>query len=85
MKKRLFGNSGFHASEIGLGCWQLGGDCWGNVDEDEALGILRASVDHGVNFLDTADVYGAGRSEELIGKFLRKTSRPLTQAANPSS
>ena len=77
MKKRLFGDTGFHASEVGLGCWQLGGDCWGNVEEAEAFGILRASVDHGVNFLDTADVYGAGRSEELIGKFLREGSEEL--------
>ena len=77
MKTRLFANSGYHASEIGLGCWQLGGDCWGDVAEGEALGILRASVDNGVNFLDTADVYGAGRSEELIGKFLRERSEEL--------
>tara|TARA_B100000959_G_C14938189_1_gene606640 strand:+ start:240 stop:1223 length:984 start_codon:yes stop_codon:yes gene_type:complete len=77
MNKRLFADTGFHASEIGLGCWQLGGDCWGDVDEDEALGILRTSIDHGVNFLDTADVYGAGRSEELIGRFLKERSEGL--------
>ncbi len=77
MKQRLFGNTGFHASEVGLGCWQLGGDCWGDVDETDALDILRASVDAGVNFLDSADVYGAGRSEELIGKFLRERSEEL--------
>ena len=74
MKQRLFGDTGYHASEVGLGCWQLGGDCWGDVGETEALDILRASVDRGVNFLDTADVYGAGRSEELIGKFLGECS-----------
>ena len=77
MKKRLFGNTGFHASEVGLGCWQLGGDCWGDLDDSKALGILQASVESGVNFLDTADVYGAGRSEELIGEFLRKRSEEL--------
>ena len=60
-----------------MGCWQLGGDCWGDVAEDEALGILRASIDNGVNFLDTADVYGNGRSEELIGKFLRERPEDL--------
>jgi aryl-alcohol dehydrogenase-like predicted oxidoreductase len=77
MNKRLFGVTSFNASEVGLGCWQLGGDCWGDVEEEEALGILRASVDAGVNFLDTADVYGAGRSEELVGKFLRERSENL--------
>ena len=56
---------------VGLGCWQLGAD-WGEVDEDEALGVLNAAVDTGVTFLDTADVYGDGRSEALIGRFLRE-------------
>jgi len=56
---------------VGLGCWQLGAD-WGEVDEDDALGVLHAAVDTGVTFLDTADVYGDGRSEALIGRFLRE-------------
>jgi aryl-alcohol dehydrogenase-like predicted oxidoreductase len=55
---------------VGLGCWQLGGD-WGQVGEDDALSVLEAAVDSGVTFLDTADVYGDGRSEQLIGRFLR--------------
>ena len=59
---------------IGLGCWQLGGD-WGTVGDDEALGVLHAAVDAGVTFLDTADVYGDGRSETLIGRFLRERAR----------
>jgi len=54
---------------MGLGTWQLGGD-WGAVTDTEALGVLAASVDAGVTFFDTADVYGDGRSERLIGKFL---------------
>jgi aryl-alcohol dehydrogenase-like predicted oxidoreductase len=57
-------------SEIGLGCWQLGADCWGDLPEPTAMQILQTAINSGVNFLDTADVYGAGRSEELIGKFL---------------
>ncbi len=56
---------------VGLGCWQLGAD-WGDVDEDDALGVLHGAVDTGVTFLDTADVYGDGRSETLIGRFLRE-------------
>jgi aryl-alcohol dehydrogenase-like predicted oxidoreductase len=56
-------------SPIGLGCWQLGGD-WGSVGTDDALAVLHAAVDSGVTFLDTADVYGDGRSESVIGRFL---------------
>lgn len=54
---------------IGLGCWQLGAD-WGAVSEDDALGVLRSALEEGVTFLDTADVYGDGRSETLIGRLL---------------
>jgi len=54
---------------VGLGCWQLGGD-WGDVGEDDALAVLDAAVAAGVTFLDTADVYGDGRSEQLIGRYL---------------
>ena len=76
MKKRLFGNIGFHASEVGLGCWQLGGDCWGYLDDSKALGILQASVESGVNFLDTADVYGPdGLSERIIGRWFEADRR----------
>ena len=57
-------------SEIGLGCWQLGGADWGDVSDDQALDTLRAAADAGVDFFDTADVYGLGRSESLIGRFL---------------
>lgn len=67
-------------SEIGLGCWQFGGD-FGPMAESTAIEILAAAVDQGVTFLDTADVYGAGRSETLIGRFLEShTSEPLTVA-----
>ncbi len=58
-----------NVSAIGLGTWQLGAD-WGSVSEDDALGVLAASADHGVTLFDTADVYGDGRSESLIGRFL---------------
>jgi aryl-alcohol dehydrogenase-like predicted oxidoreductase len=56
-------------SAIGLGCWQLGAD-WGSVGTEAALAVLHAAVDAGVTFLDTADVYGDGRSESVIGRFL---------------
>lgn len=70
MRTRIFGTTGRSVSEIGLGCWQLGGD-FGPISDDRAMEILATAVDAGVNFLDTADVYGAGRSERLIGDFLK--------------
>src|SRR5262245_19722222 len=73
MKTRMFGDA--RVSEVGLGCWQLGGDAWGDVSEADALDVLRASADAGVTFLDTADVYGTGRSEEFIGRFLKEHKR----------
>ncbi|MGC5583742.1 aldo/keto reductase [Ornithinimicrobium sp. W1665] len=61
-------------SVIGLGCWQLGAD-WGQVSEERALEILAAAADAGVTFLDTADVYGDGRSESLVGRFVHGRGR----------
>jgi aryl-alcohol dehydrogenase-like predicted oxidoreductase len=69
MENRAFPRMGRAAGVVGLGAWQLGGD-WGEVDPDDALATLAAAVDAGVTFLDTADVYGDGRSEQLIGRFL---------------
>jgi aryl-alcohol dehydrogenase-like predicted oxidoreductase len=69
MDSRTLGRTGRTVSSIGLGTWQLGAD-WGDVDEDSALAVLRASAEAGVTFFDTADVYGDGRSEQIIGRFL---------------
>ncbi len=74
MRFRPFGRTGESVGEIGLGTWQLGGADWGEVDERHALDTLGAAAEGGVNFFDTADVYGLGRSEELIGKFLKEAS-----------
>ena len=71
MEQRNLGRTGRPVSVIGLGTWQLGAD-WGDVSEDDALAVLDASVDAGVTFFDTADVYGDGRSEQVIGRFLRE-------------
>ena len=71
MQTRTLGRTGRDVSVVGLGCWQLGAD-WGEVAEDDALGVLAAAADAGVTFFDTADVYGDGRSETLIGRFLRE-------------
>ncbi len=77
MKSREFGQAGPRVSEVGLGCWQIGGLCWGDVTEDAAFEILAASLDQDVTFLDTADVYGTGRSEQLIGRFLKTRSENI--------
>src|ERR1700759_4652245 len=69
MEQRVLGKTGRPVSIVGLGTWQLGGD-WGSVTESDATAVLRAAVDSGVTFLDTADVYGDGRSERIIGQFL---------------
>jgi aryl-alcohol dehydrogenase-like predicted oxidoreductase len=69
MEQRVLGRMGRPVSVIGLGTWQLGAD-WGSVDEADALAVLRAAVESGVTFFDTADVYGDGRSERIIGRFL---------------
>jgi len=69
LKTRQLGKSSLQVSEIGLGCWQLGGD-FGPVDDDMAQDILQAAHAAGISFWDTADVYGAGQSEQRIGEFI---------------
>jgi aryl-alcohol dehydrogenase-like predicted oxidoreductase len=70
LEYRDLGQTGMRVSEISLGTWAFGGD-WGTVSEDDAYAALNRAVDLGVNFLDTADVYGDGRSEKLIGRLLK--------------
>jgi len=79
MNQREFGRTAWRVGEIGLGCWQFGGD-FGPLDEDRVFEILENAVHSGVNFLDTADVYGAGLSESLIGRFLKEHSGDLVVA-----
>lgn len=67
----MLGRTGRPVGVVGLGCWQLGAD-WGEVGDEQAMEILRAAVDAGVTFLDTADVYGDGRSERFVGQLLRE-------------
>ena len=71
MEQRVLGRTGRPVSVVGLGTWQLGAD-WGEVSDSEALAVLRTSADSGVTFFDTADVYGEGHSEQMIGAFLRE-------------
>jgi aryl-alcohol dehydrogenase-like predicted oxidoreductase len=71
MKKRSFGSSGWQVGEIGFGAWAIGGS-WGDVSDQDAEAALHAALDAGINFLDTADVYGGGRSERLIARVLKQ-------------
>jgi aryl-alcohol dehydrogenase-like predicted oxidoreductase len=82
MRARTLGRTGRQISEVGFGAWQIGAD-WGEVDEEEALLTLRAAADAGVTFFDTADVYGDGRSERLVGRLARERAQagaPITVA-----
>jgi len=73
MQNRTLGRTGRAVGVVGMGCWQLGAD-WGAVSEADAMAVLHAAVDAGVTLFDTADVYGDGRSEQLIGALLRERS-----------
>lgn len=76
MNYRSFGRTGWEVSEIGFGAWAIGAE-WGVVSEDDALAALHTSIDYGVNFIDTADVYGDGRSERLVSKVLKERSERI--------
>jgi len=75
---RVLGRSGIEVSEAGFGCWAIGGplslngrpDGWGDVDDEESVAALRRGLELGVTFFDTADVYGAGHSEQVLGRAL---------------
>ncbi|MBB4930493.1 aryl-alcohol dehydrogenase-like predicted oxidoreductase [Lipingzhangella halophila] len=71
MEERTLGRTGKDVSVVGFGAWQIGAS-WGHVDEDEGRSALRAAADSGVTFIDTADVYGDGRSERLVGELLKE-------------
>lgn len=70
MEQRKLGRTGRTVGVVGFGAWQIGA-AWGHVSEDDALAALHAAVDAGITFVDTADVYGDGRSERLVGRLLR--------------
>src|SRR6266571_4237089 len=75
---RVLGRTGIPLSPMGLGCWAIGGPFWegdrplgwGKVDDDESVRAIRRGIDLGVTFFDTADVYGAGHSEQVLGRAL---------------
>lgn len=67
MRYRTLGRSGWRVSEIGFGAWQIGGD-WGTVDDNASIDTLLYAFERGINFVDTAELYGNGHSEEAIGR-----------------
>ena len=71
MQTRPLGKSGIEASVIGFGAWAIGGWMWGGTSERDAIAAVQAAVDQGITLIDTAAVYGFGRSEELIGQALQ--------------
>lgn len=72
MEYRTLGRTGWNISSVGFGAWGIGGDAWGQTDDRSSLDALRQALDLGVNFIDTADVYGDGHSERLIAQVLKE-------------
>ena len=70
MNYRALGRTGWNVSEVSFGAWAIGG-AWGSTDDNESVAALHKAIDCGVNFIDTADVYGDGRSERLVGQVRR--------------
>jgi aryl-alcohol dehydrogenase-like predicted oxidoreductase len=71
MDYRQLGRTDMRVSAISFGAWAIGG-FWGTVDDDQSMAALHAAIDSGVNFIDTADVYGDGRSERLVARLKRE-------------
>jgi len=76
MKYREFSDLGWKVSEIGIGCWAIGSE-WGDVSIEDAKEALYTSIDNGINFFDTADVYGDGRSEKIISEVLKNSNEQI--------
>ncbi len=80
MRQHAFGRTGFTVGDVGFGAWQIGGS-WGEVSEADGRAALNAALDAGVTFIDTADVYGDGRSEKIIADVLAQRSGPRPMVA----
>lgn len=76
MKYRKLGKTGFEVSEVSFGGWAIGGT-WGDVEDEQSMAALEEAVDQGINFFDTADVYGDGRSERLLAKLRHETDKKI--------
>ena len=76
MQRRGLGSTGFEISTIGLGTWAIGGFQWGGQDDQQSIEALHAAIDHGVNWVDTAPIYGSGQSERPGSRYIRAPSLP---------
>ena len=76
MVKRRLGRTEFEITTIGLGTWAIGGRQWGPQDDEASIGAIHAAIDHGVNWIDTAPIYGSGHSEEVVGRALKSLPAP---------
>ncbi len=80
MQRRSLGMSGLEISTIGLGTWAIGGHMWGGQDDAPSIEAIHAAVDHGINWIDTAPIYGSGHSEAIVGRAVKQIGsgkRPL--------
>src|ERR687894_194645 len=80
MQRRVLGGSGFEISTIGLGTWAVGGHLWGGQDDAASIDAIHAAMDHGINWIDTAPIYGSGHSEAVVGRAMRElpaSRRPM--------
>src|SRR5580698_5919300 len=72
MEYKIISDTGMNVSRIALGTWAIGGWMWGGSDENESIRTIHAALDQGINLIDTAPIYGSGRSEEIVGEALRQ-------------
>ncbi len=81
LKTRPLGRAGFDVPVLTFGCWQAGGSEWSDTNDDDSLAAMRAAFEAGITFFDTAEVYGDGHSEELVGRFLKEAGKDSLRVA----
>ncbi len=81
MQYRTLGKTGLRVSAVSVGMWAIGGDAWGPVEDSDSLAAVRRAWELGINFFDTADVYGRGHSEEILARFLQEVPRDQVYVA----
>ena len=79
METIQLGSTDIVASRIGLGTWAIGGWMWGGSDEQQAIATIQAAIDRGITLIDTAPVYGFGRSEKIVGKAVAESDAPSSR------
>jgi aryl-alcohol dehydrogenase-like predicted oxidoreductase len=80
LERAAIAGTSLEVSRVALDTWAIGGWMWGGTDETESIATIRAAADHGINLIDTAPVYGFGRSEEIVGKAISEGASALARA-----